>query len=181
MRKASASERSAQRVRVAAIALSVAGGFGLAVGAASRADADPVSDDGSAGDGGLHLSPDVITNEGLRSGVSADFPIATRLFLPQMDDRARQTKQSAAAVTRAAEKLTFAPAQSASTADAVAKTRGRLFRDYSHQPTPGADRSEPAHAADVWMSVVIGVGVPLTGLAAFVGLRSASRRASRHA
>lgn len=179
MPRASASERSARRVRAAVVALSIAGGLGLPAGTATGAVAETGT--GGPGDGSLHLLPEVITNEGVSAGASAEFPIASRLFLAEVQERALQTKRSAAAVARAADKLAFEPGRSTSVSDAFATTRGRLFQDYSHQVIPSAARVSAAQDVDLWLFVLIGAAVPLTGLAAFLGLKMASRKASGHA
>jgi hypothetical protein len=168
-------------VRATAVALSIAGGLGLFAGAATGAVADTGSGSSGTGDGRLHLIPEVIANEGIAAGGSADFPVTARLFLPETENRARRTERSKAALTRAAERLDFDRATDATATDQFAQTRGRLFQDYSHQAIPSARRGESAQAADVWLIVLVAAAVPLTGLAAFLGLRLSSRRASRHA
>ena len=196
MPRASASERSARRVRAAAVALSIAGGLGLFCGAATGAEAVTGTDTGSGGggagaaadsgsdvggDGSLQLLPEVIANDGISAAASAEFPVTMRLFLPAAEGRAQQAKQSAAAVTRAAEKLSFERARSTSAAEAFTDARGRLFQDYSHQVISSAGRDSAPRGTDVWFIVLVAAGVPLTGLAAFLGLKTASRKASRHA
>ncbi len=183
MRRASASERFARRARAAAVALSIAGGYGLLCGFATGAAADPGAEPagGGAGDGSLQLIPEVIANGGVSAGRSGDFPITSRLFLPALDERARQEERSRADVAHAAEKLTFERVGSASADDAYAETRSRLFQDYSHQDLPGARRESAAQGTDVWVVVIIAAAVPLAGLAAFLGLKLAARRGNRHA
>lgn len=159
------------------MALSVAGGLGLFAGVASGAVADT---GGGSGDGSLQLIPEVIANEGISAGGSSEFPITARLFLPATEDRAMQAERSTAAIARAADELTFEPAQRTA-ADAFGDTRSRLFQAYAHQAIPSARRDSAAQATDVWSIVLIAAAVPLTGLAVFLGLKTASRRVSRHA
>jgi hypothetical protein len=163
------------------VALSIAGGLGLSVGTATGAGADTGSGTGGTGDGSLHLIPEVITNDGIRAGASADFPIAARLFLPALTDRADQVEKSRAAVTRAVDTLTFGRTQGPSVEDAFAEARSRLFQDYAQQVIPSAGHDSAAERVDLWFIIPAAASVPLTGLAVFLGLRTASRRGSRHA
>ncbi|SEA47009.1 hypothetical protein SAMN04515680_0455 [Leifsonia sp. 21MFCrub1.1] len=168
-------------MRAAAVALSVAGGLGLFACTATGAGADTGSGAGGTGDGSLRLIPEVISNEGISAGGHADFPVTGRLFLPEVEDRARQAEQSKDALARAGEKLAFDRTTGPATTEQFAETRGRLFQDYSHQAIPGAERRSAPQGADVWLVVLVVAATPLAGLAAFLGLRRSSRRASRHA
>jgi hypothetical protein len=107
--------------------------------------------------------------------------VTARLFLPETEDRARRAEQSKAALTRAAEKLVFDRATGATATDQFGETRGRLFQDYSHQAIPSTRWDSAAQGADVWLIVLVAAAIPLTGVAAFLGLKLSSRRASRHA
>ncbi|NUU08117.1 hypothetical protein [Leifsonia sp. C5G2] len=163
------------------MALSVAGGLGLFAGASTGAAAESGSGAGGNGDGSLHLIPEIIANERLSTAGSAEFAITARLFLPPVESQARRVEQSRAAVTNAVDTITFEGAENASAADDFARMRSRLFQDYSHQAIPGTANDDVMQGTDLWFVVLIAASVPLGGLAAFLGLKMASRRASGHA
>lgn len=106
--------------------------------------------------------------------------MATRLFLPATAERAKQMVESEAAVVHAVEKLDFRQVATAGT-DLYTATRGRIFQEYSHQAIVGRGDDGVPDGTDVWLLALIAAAIPLTGLAAFLGAKTASRRGNKSA
>ncbi|MGO4592435.1 hypothetical protein AB4Z18_01305 [Leifsonia sp. 2TAF2] len=157
----------------------------LAVGLVSFASAAPRAEAdtgvGSGGDGSLQLIPDVITNSGVSAGGSNEFPVKAELFLPAMDQRAKNRETAAAAITAPIHTVSFTPHLNPLFARDNAEVRRHLFTDYTPQALPSTGVDSAARSSDLWMTIMVVAALLIIVLAVLLGRKNAARRMSKHA
>ncbi|MDR0298507.1 MAG: type VII secretion protein EssA [Streptococcaceae bacterium] len=126
------------------------------------------------GNGSLQLDPSVITDSGVKSGGSDDFPIKSELFLPAISGYAKNQEATRKEIPQKIETINFGGIKQSSS-DLLYSTK-ELFQNYKPTIlTTTTSQRKADSQTNIWLFVIIFIGIIFMIFAFVFGRRNAKR------